>query len=214
MPKVLIIWFLPFCFLCSCKKDGGLSTKKSDTLQNVSNVKSLDTTVEDRVLDTAKLDYVAYKNHIENPQNGFIKKIQGAGYDLEVMYRPVSYEALLGLAEFKSSELKKNQEQKAQVLSFSIKRTDKRASVLAKPNDFKVYLVDDSTGGQLEPVYFMSDHKLGTTEVFYCVFDRASASQMLGDVLHLVWKEQGQAQDIYYTQRILKQDFIHIHDVN
>jgi hypothetical protein len=60
----------------------------------------------------------------------------------------------------------------------------------------------------------MSDHKLGTTEVFYCVFDRTSASQMLGDVLHLVWKEQGQAQDIYYTQRILKQDFIHIHDVN
>jgi hypothetical protein len=214
MPKVLIIWFLPFCFLYSCKKDGGLSAKKGDTTQNVVNVKSLDTMVQDRVLDTAKLDYVAYKSHIENPQNGFIKKLQTDFYDLEVMYRPVSYEALLGMESFKTSELKKNQEQKAQVLSFSIKRTDKRASVMAKPNDFKVYLVDDSTGGQLEPVYFMSDHKLGTAEVFYCVFDRAAATHMLGDVLHLVWKEQEQAQDIYYTQRILKQDFIHIHDVN
>lgn len=214
MLKVFILWFLPCCLLYACKKEGALSTKKSDTTQNVVNVKSLDTTVLDRVLDTAQLDYIAYKSHIENPQNGFIKKIQCSGYDLEVMYRPVSYEAVLGLTEFKTSELKKNQAQKAKVLSFTIKRTDQKASVMAKPNDFKVYLVDDSTGAQLEPVYLMSDHKLGATEVFYCVFDRAAASQMLGDVLHLVWKEQGQAQDIYYTQRILKQDFIHIHDVN
>ncbi|HTF81331.1 MAG TPA: hypothetical protein VL947_06395 [Cytophagales bacterium] len=177
-------------------------------------VNSLDTTVRDHLFDSVEVNYNTYKAHVENADNGFVKKSEGDGFGIEVMYRPISYEALLSMEAFDKNLYKASHKKKSQVLSFSVKRIDKRASVFGKQPLYALHIQDDGNGTKLEPVYFIPDHKLGQTEVFYIVFDRKAVSEIAGDFLHLVWTDQYQTMDLYYTKRILKKDFILIQDVD